>query len=128
VLGNWQQEGTNFIVGGLIGVDAAIWSMGAFSLMLEDYDEIKAQAETFAVGLVGNFDAAAEAFNKEVGDVTISGGLGVGVGGTPGASVSMGPVGGSFDLIDRKGSVSQNVLGYANGFKAGVQLYFAMPE
>lgn len=125
VLGNWQQEGTNFIVGGLIGVDAAIWSMGAFSLKLEDYDEIKAQAEAFALGLAGNFGADLETFEQKAGDATVSGGVGIGIGGTPGAAASMGPISASFDMISGKGAVSQNVLGYGNGFKAGVMLFFS---
>ncbi len=116
VLGNWQQEGLNFIVGGLIGVDAAVWSMSGFSLILDDYEEIKKQAEEFAKGLADNFEA-------EIGGVSIGG-----VGSAPSVGTSMGPVAGSFDLSSGEGSVSQNVLGYGNGFKAGVALYFTLPE
>ena len=107
VLGNWQQEGANFIVGGLIGVDAALWSVSGFSLALEDYDEIKKEAQAFAGALAENLD---------------------GIGGTPSVSASMGPVSGSFDLVEGKAGVSQNVLGFAKGFSAGVALYFSMPD
>ncbi|MFP4017426.1 MAG: hypothetical protein ACLFUI_10390 [Halanaerobiales bacterium] len=107
-LGNWQQEGLNFIVGSLIGVDAAIWSMSAFSLMIEDYEDLKKQAEEFALGLAGNLD---------------------GIGDTPSVSGDAGPVSVSYDFASGGGGVSRNFLelSYASGFAAGVKLYFSLP-
>ena len=106
ILGNWQQEGTNFIVGALIGVDAAIWSMSSFSLALDDYDEIKKEAQEFAKSLSKNFSNI----------------------GSTGPSKDFGPVTGSFDVPTGKAGVSRKALGYGEGFSAGVDLFFSIQE
>ena len=106
VLGNWQQEGTNFIVGALIGVDAAIWSMCDFSLALDDYDEIKKEAHAFAKSLSENL--------SNVGSTSVR--------------KDMGPVTGSFDVSTAKAGVARKALGYGEGFSAGVDLFFSIQD
>ncbi|MFW6279326.1 MAG: hypothetical protein ACOC2G_03955, partial [Bacillota bacterium] len=108
-LGNWKDDSIKFAVGALIGADAALWSMSAFTLIMDDYEEIKKQAEDFALELAKRL--------KGVGD-------------TPGISGDIGPVNISYDFATGKPGATRSFLelSYASGFAAGVELYFNMLE
>jgi hypothetical protein len=81
-------------------------------LETDDYKEIMKKAKALALGIADNFGAG-------IGAVSGS------IGGTPEVSQSIGPVKASFN-----GSfgLSEDVLGFQEGYKAGVALYFEMAE
>lgn len=115
IIGDLYQQGTSYLVGALVGIDAALWSVSAYSLQLEDYGEICEKAKKFALGLSKNFSV-----NEE-----ITGPVGWGIGGTPSMDL------GKFDRfvkfnLDFKGvKPSNNMLGFGNGYKDAVNYYFS---
>ena len=98
-----------FAVGAFKGVETSIWSVSGFSLQLDNYDDIKEAAKNFALGLSGNFSVEDGAFS-------------MGVGGTPQISQTIGPINISFDKSGA--GISEDILGFVNGYKAGVEYYF----
>lgn len=97
------------VVGAFKGIETSVWAVAVFSLETDDYKEILKKAKKLALGVAENFG-----FN--------AGPIGAGIGGTPSASQSFGGVKASFN---GKGSIGQNVLGFTDGFKAGVEYYFS---
>ncbi len=118
IIGDLYQQGTSYLLGALVGIDASLWSVSAYSLQLEDYDEICEKAKNFALGLSKNFSV-----NEE-----ITGPVGWGIGGTPSMDL------GKFDRfvkfsLDFKGvKPSNNMLGFGNGYKDAVNYYFSQSE
>jgi len=107
-----MQAGT-YLVGALVGIDASIWSVSAFSLELEDFDEICEKAEKFAMNLGKRFSM------KDDTEI-----LGLDVGGTPSAEYSFDRyVKFSLDFSGFK--KSHNLLGFGNGYKDAVEFYFS---
>lgn len=105
-----EVDAAYFLVGAFTGIDASIWSVSAFSLQLSDYAAIKEAAQAFALGLADNFEVS-------------NGPLSMGVGGTPELSQSLGPIKGSLD--SGGGSLSEDILGFKNGYESGVNYYFS---
>ncbi len=96
--------------------------MSAFSLELADWNEIKKRAHAFAKGMANNFGFSDDA---KVGGTNTGASVGVGVGGVP--SLDAGLV--KFELVPGSGGrPNQNVLGFTNGYKAGVEFYFKMAQ
>jgi hypothetical protein len=107
-----MQAGT-YLVGALVGIDASLWSVSAFSLELENFDEIRKKAEAFAMGLAKRFQVKNDSET-----------LGVEIGGTPSAEYSFSRyVKFSLDFSGFK--KSQNMLGFGNGYKDAVGYYFS---
>lgn len=100
------------VVGAFKGIETSVWSVAVYSLEIADYAEILKKAKKLALGVAENFG-----FN--------AGPIGAGVGGTPSASQSFGGMKASFD---GKASIGQNLLGFTDGFKAGVEYYFSKAE
>jgi hypothetical protein len=107
-----MQAGT-YLVGALVGIDASIWSVSAFSLELEDFDEICEKAEKFAMNLAKRFSM------KDDSDI-----FGIEVGGTPSTEYSFDRyVKFSLDFSGFK--KGHNLLGFGNGYKDAVEFYFS---
>ena len=97
-----------YVVGAFKGVETSVWSVAAFSLEKDDYNEILKSAKALALGI-------ADRFGFKMGPIE------GGVGGKISISQTVGPVKFSFD---GSASASQNVLGFTDGYKAGVEYYF----
>ena len=105
-----EVDAAYFLVGAFTGIDASLWSVSAFSLQLSDYEAIKEAAKQFAMGLADNFEVSNGPFS-------------MGIGGTPELSQSLGPIKGSLD--SGGGSLSEDILGFKNGYESGVNYYFS---
>ena len=97
-----------YAMGAFKGVETSVWSVAAFSLENDDYDEILKSAKALALGIADNFGFK-------------MGPLGASVGGKLSISQAVGPVNFSFD---GSANASQNILGFSDGYKAGVEYYF----
>ena len=112
----YNQAGT-YLVGAMVGIDASLWSVSAYALELEDFEEIREKAEAFALGLGKRFDVMKDD----------TGTLGIDIGGTPSAGYNFGRfVKFSLDFSGFK--KSHNLLGFGNGYKDAVNYYFSQFE
>jgi hypothetical protein len=116
IIGNLYQQASSYLVGALVGIDVSLWSVSAYSLQLEDYDEIRKKAYAFASNFNKNFSVDGE----------ITGPVGWNIGGLP-DSIGLG----DFDRfvsfsLDLNGiQTSNNMLGFGNGYKDAVDYYFS---
>ncbi|SMC28340.1 hypothetical protein SAMN02746041_03237, partial [Desulfacinum hydrothermale DSM 13146] len=110
LIGNLYEQATSYLVGAFVGIGASLWSVSAFSLELEDYDQIVKEAEAFARGLAKNFSVGNDY-------------AGLPVGGLPSASVSLDRAL-TFSLDPKGVSFSNNMLGFGNGYQDGISYYF----
>ncbi len=101
-----------YMVGGFVGITVSIWSVSAISLEEDDYKKILEEAKKFALGMKDSFGIKKGIFS-------------MGVGGKPSLSQSFGPIKYSFD---GKGAWKQNIVGFTQGFEAGVNYYFDNAE
>ncbi|MBI9012709.1 MAG: VWA domain-containing protein [Clostridiales bacterium] len=99
------KNSAQYAVGGFKGVETSIWSVAAFSLEESDYDVILKKAKAFALSI-------SKRFSTSIG----------GVGGSIGGSKDVGPV--TFSAGTSGVGVSQNVLGFTQGFVEGINFYF----
>ncbi len=102
------KNSAQFALGAFKGVETSMWSVAAFSLEESDYTTILKNAKAFALGISKKFGYS-------------MGGVGGSVGGTISASQSVGPVNVTFN---GKPDISQNSLGFTEGFVEGVKIYF----
>jgi len=115
IIGNLFEQASSYLVGALVGIDVSLWSVSAYSLQLEDYDEICQKAYAFASNFSKSFTVSEE----------ITGPVGWDIGGSPDVEL------GKFDryikfTLDLKGvKASNNMLGFKNGYKDGVEYYFS---
>lgn len=120
VFNDLWKDGLDFIVGGLVGVSSSIWSVSAFSLKLDDYNEIIAAAKKFALGIADNFGAKVTVgdfeFTAKPGDTKPSATYkGTGSGAVKNAK-------GLYDMVQNP---EIKLGGFEEGFKAGVEFYFS---
>jgi class 3 adenylate cyclase len=115
-IGDIYAQSASFLVGALVGVDASLWAVAAYSLEMDDYKEILKAAKKFVNALGNNFGVGVKA-----GPVS----AGVGVGGTPSVSVGRAV---QFGLSPSEISKGNNILGFGNGYKAGVEYYFSKAQ
>ena len=118
----WK-DGLDYITGGLVGISSSIWSVSAFSLVLDDYKEILAAAKKFALGLADNFSGKVTVgdfeFKGTVGSPTIETGYtGAGAGAVSAAK-------GAKTLYDKIKEPKIDLGGFEGGFKDGVNYYFS---
>lgn len=116
LIGDLYAQSASYLVGALVGVDASLWAVAAYSLEMDDYKEILKAAKKFVKGLGDNFGVGVKA-----GPIS----AGVGVGGTPSVSVGRGV---QFGLSPSGISKTNNILGFGNGYKAGVDYYFSKAQ
>jgi len=112
-----QDDYGQFIVGALIGADVALWSVCSSALKLSDYDDILEDAQETALAMADNLDSVMK-------------GYGAGKDKKVSKSKGLGPIK-LFSEVSKDGfkvGIGQNLIGFADGFKAGVNLYFAMAE
>jgi len=102
------KNSAQFALGAFKGVETSMWSVAAFSLEESDYNTILKNAKAFALGISKKFGYS-------------MGGVGGSVGGTISASQSVGPVNVTFN---GKPDISQNSLGFTEGFVEGIKIYF----
>ncbi|MGN6283015.1 VWA domain-containing protein [Frateuria sp.] len=111
-----------FMVGGLVGIDTAVWSVSAFSLESQDYPQVLAAAQAYTAQ-IGKVIAGVKAI-KDIKVYEIDLGLIKG-------SVKMSLPDMSADTFEQfmtspqmKVGVKQNVMTFAKGFQAGAAYYF----
>ena len=123
LIGNLLADELQYVIGRMKGVEAAVWSVSAFSLKLDDYKEIKKKAHEFLKGLAKGFSydgPGTSTSTKPGSDNNVKVSLGVG----SSSVAEAGPV--KFNLFGNPVSVKphDSVAGFNNGFKDGVEYYF----
>lgn len=111
-----------FMIGGFVGVDTAVWSVSSFSLESSDYTQVLAAAQAYTAQ-IGKVISGVKAI-KDIKVYEIDLGLIKG-------SLKMSLPDMSADTFEKamtsstmKMGVKQNVLTFAKGFKAGAAYYF----
>ena len=123
IIANMLVDELQYIVGRMKGVEASVWAVSAFSLKLDDYEEIKKEAQAFLKGVAKGFSydgPGTSTSTKPGADNNVKLSLGVG-------SSSYGEVGPvKFNFLGNPVSVKphDSVAGFNNGFKDGVDYYF----
>ncbi|WP_457597025.1 VWA domain-containing protein [Hydrogenimonas sp.] len=116
-----------FYMGVWMGVQASVWSVASYSLILDDYKAIKKAAKKYALSLadhmgqvfkVTDVPSSAEEVKQQLEEAGMTY-LHVASGGSVEVSVEL-P-----DYDSFKDDLKERYLGFENGFKAGVALYFA---
>ncbi len=110
-----QDDYGQFIVGALIGVDMAIWSVCSSALKLSEYKDILADAQKTALSFVKGFDLFMKGYSG-VRDKTLT--LDMAHDSIP---LKL------FGKINSEGlrvGIGQNFIGFTDGYKAGVNVYF----
>lgn len=118
----WKQ-GLDYVTGGLVGISSSIWSVSAFSLVLDDYKEIMKEAKKFALGLADNFSASVK-----VGDFQFKGKVGSSEIETSYTGTGAGAVGAAKSAkgwYDKIKEPKIDLGGFEGGFKDGVNFYFS---
>ena len=123
VFGDLWKQGLDYITGGLVGVSSSIWSVSAFSLILDDYKEIMKEAKKFALGLADNFSGSVK-----VGDFEFKRGVGgseveTSYSGTGSSVINTGRK--AKGLYDKLKDPKIDLGGFEGGFKDGVNFYFS---
>ena len=116
LIGDLYQQATSYLVGAMVGIDASLWSVAAYSLELEGFEEISKKAEAFALGLADRFSV------KDA-----SGTAGVGIGEAPSAELNLDRYV-KFSLDPNEFKMSNNMLGFGNGYKDAVEYYFSKSD
>jgi len=98
-----------FMVGAFVGINSSVWTVAAYSLEEDDYETILKNAKAFALGLKTSFGLQAGPIKAPVG-------------GMVNLSTAYGPVVAKFDGT---GKITQNALGFTQGYEAGVNYYFS---
>ncbi|MCB2166516.1 MAG: VWA domain-containing protein [Deltaproteobacteria bacterium] len=115
IIGNLFQQATSYLVGALVGIDVSLWSVSAYSLQLEDYDQICEKAYGFASGFSKKFSVSEE----------ITGPVGWDIGGSPDVELAKFDRFIKFSLDFGGIKASNNMLGFKNGYKDAVEYYFS---
>lgn len=115
IIGNLFEQATSYLVGALVGIDVSLWSVSRYSLQLEDYEEICEKAYGFAIDFVKKFSV-----NEE-----ITGPVGWDIGGSPDVELVKFDRYIKFSLDFSGVKASNNMLGFKNGYKDGVEYYFS---
>jgi len=123
VFSDLWRDGLDYITGGLVGVSSSIWSVSAFSLVMDDYQKILAAAKKFALGLTENFSATVK-----VGDFEFKGTIGSGNVETSYKGKGSGAVDAAKKAKSNWDKINDPKIdlgGFEGGFKDGVNAYFA---
>jgi len=123
VFNDLWKDGLDYITGGLVGVSSSVWSVSAFSLVMDDYKKIIAAAKQLALGLADSFTGSVK-----VGDFTIKGKPGdsspaVGYSGTGSSAAEA--CGKGKAMMDKIKDPKIDLGGFEGGFKDGVNFYFS---
>ena len=127
IIGNLFEQATSYLVGALVGIDVCLWSVSAFSLQMEDYEQICKSAKAFALNSI-KFGAERGKTSFLDGFIELQGGLPP-VTDQPSGSPSVAEV--SFERaikfsLEFDGfKCSTNLLGFENGYKDAVNYYFS---
>jgi hypothetical protein len=115
IIGNLFEQATSYLVGALVGIDVSLWSVARYSLQMEDYEEICEKAYGFASDFAKKFSV-----NEE-----ITGPVGWDIGGSPDVELVKFDRYIKFSLDFSGVKASNNMLGFKNGYKDGVEYYFS---
>ena len=123
VFSDLWKDGLDYVTGGLVGISSSIWSVSAFSLVMDDYKQILAEAKKFALGLADNFSASVKVgdfqFKGKVGSAGIETSYtGAGAGAVNAAKTGKG-------WYDKIKDPKVDLGGFEGGFKDGVNFYFS---
>jgi Mg-chelatase subunit ChlD len=138
---NWFSEAQLHMFGAMLGVSTSVWGMSIFSLQTDDYEEIRKKAEALvrSIGVnLADFNTLKGAKDNAVDAAVLidQGGSSSGAaggGGSGGVTVTpevsfdtFGKPGGSIaDRFEGKIKIGQDMIGFGQGFKAGVDFYFS---
>ena len=111
IVGTIKNAG-QYLIGNFVGVNSSVWSVAAHTLQEDDYEKIMKDAKAFALGLKDNFGVQSGAFSAPIGK-------------KPEISQKIGPV---KVKLDSKNPLTQDVLGFTQGYVDGVNLYFDLAE
>lgn len=126
VFSDLWKDGLDYITGGLVGVSSSIWSVSAFSLVMDDYNKILAAAKKFALGLADNFSASVKIGHFEVKGSIGGSDLETGYSGPGSDAVNTGRnLKGMYDKIK---DPKVDLGGFEGGFKDGVNFYFSQAK
>ncbi|HBN84684.1 MAG TPA: hypothetical protein DDZ89_12645, partial [Clostridiales bacterium] len=106
-----------YIVGALMGVEVAVWSVASFSLVYDDYRTIlkEAMAVTGAIGK--HLDGVMKGYGMALDQA-----LSYGLGGNSPININL-----SISLDEGyKQAMKQNIVGFSQGYNDGASLYFTM--
>ncbi len=123
VLSDLWRDGLDYITGGLVGVSSSIWSVSAFSLIMDDYEKILVAAKKFALGLTENFSATVKVGDFEVKGTVGSGDLEGGYTGSGSNAINAGK--NAKETWDKIKDPKVDLGGFEGGFKDGVNFYFS---
>jgi hypothetical protein len=116
VLTSLLADQQSYIAGVWTGVFSSVWTVSAFSLELDNYEDIIKASKKFLEGM------AKDCFALPIASTESGAGADWGIG-AGGAAASAGPL--KLDFTSGGLKPNQNVLGWTNGFKAGVAYYFS---
>jgi Mg-chelatase subunit ChlD len=111
IVGTIKNAG-QYLIGNFVGVNTSVWSVAAHTLEGEDYQKVMKDAKAFALGLKDNFGVQSGVFSA-------------GIGGQPEISQKIGPV---KMKLDAKSPLTQDILGFTQGYVDGVNLYFDLAD
>ncbi|MEJ1469878.1 MAG: VWA domain-containing protein [Candidatus Sedimenticola sp. (ex Thyasira tokunagai)] len=111
-VGDIYQDATSYMVGGLVGISSSIWAVSAYSLELDNYQEILKESKKFVENLGKRFGVGVQAGAAQAG---------AGVGGKPGGNIGRVV---KLELEPGSYAFGNNLLGFGNGYNDGVALYF----
>ncbi|HKL43187.1 MAG TPA: VWA domain-containing protein [Clostridia bacterium] len=111
IVGTIKNAG-QYLIGNFVGVNTSVWSVAAHTLEGDDYEKVMKDAKAFALGLKDNFGVQSGVFNAPIG-------------GKPEISQKIGSV---KIKLDAKNPITQDVLGFTQGYVDGVNLYFDLAE
>lgn len=123
VFSDLWRDGLDYITGGLVGISSSVWSVSAFSLIMDDYEKILMAAKKFALGLTENFSATVK-----IGDFEFKGTIGSGdlEGSYTGSgSKATNAAGNAKKNWDKIKDPKVDLGGFEGGFKDGVNFYFS---
>ncbi|MEL1136551.1 VWA domain-containing protein [Desulfitobacterium sp. THU1] len=117
-----EDDTGQYMVGALIGVDVALWSVCSFSLILDDYQEILTEAKAMAMGIGENLDMVMKGYGggRNAGEGKVSGDLSA-----KGLPLKISGELEFGDKVKGKVGIGQNLIGFTDGFNDAVKLYFA---
>jgi len=136
---NWFSEAQLHMFGAMLGVSTSVWGMSIFSLQTDNYDVIRKKAEELARSIGASLADFNTLKGVKYNPMDAAGLIDQG-GSSPAPGDGSGGLtatpGGSFDLFGKKGDsiadrfegkikIGQDIIGFGQGFKAGVDLYFS---
>ncbi len=123
VFSDLWKDGLDYITGGLVGVSSSLWAVSAFSLELDDYKQIMAEAKKFTLGLADRFSGSVKVDDFEVKRGVGGSDLEGSYSGTGSSVIDKGRA--AKGMYDKLKEPDIDLGGFEGGFKDGVNFYFS---